>query len=260
LLIRLLSQTPYLAGIGLDLLGFLASIAALRTLPLFFVEATIASSIGVTVLLAVVVLDVRLQRREILALAGLGIGLLLLAVSAKAETAHPLARAGQWALLAGVAAVFLLGIVSARSTSRKAAPSLAIGAGLGFAGLGIAARALVVPHPVWRLLEEPLVWAVVGYGVAGMLLFATALQRGSVTTATALTFAMETVIPSVVGLGFLGDSPRSGYAVVAAAGFVLTLAGAIALARYGGTVGVASPSGDGAAARPTADGVQRSPR
>lgn len=257
LLFRLLKQAPYLAGIGLDLLGFLASIAALRTLPLFFVEAAVASSVGVTVLLAVVVLGLRLQRREIVALVALGVGLVLLAISAKAEDAHPLPRAGEWALLAGVAGVFAFGIVSARSTHRRSGVSLAIGAGLGFAGLGIAARALVVPRPLWRVVEEPLVWAVVGYGVAGMLLFATALQRGSVTTATALTFAVETVIPAVVGLAFLGDSPRSGFAGVAAGGFALTLAGATALARYGGTVGTALPSDAAEQPQLSAADVQR---
>ena len=43
LLVRLLRQAPYVAGVALDLLGFLASVAALHRLPLFFVAAAVAS-------------------------------------------------------------------------------------------------------------------------------------------------------------------------------------------------------------------------
>ena len=48
LLGRLLTQGPYLAGLGLDGVGFAASLLALRSLPLFLVESAVASSIGVT--------------------------------------------------------------------------------------------------------------------------------------------------------------------------------------------------------------------
>jgi len=68
--------------------------------------------------------------------------------------------------------------------------------------------------------------------VLGILLFTTALQRGSVTSATALTFAVETVVPAGIGLGFLGDTTRPGYALVASVGFLLTIAGTLALATH----------------------------
>src|SRR4051794_15135496 len=86
-LASLLRQTPYVGGLILDLLGFFASVVALHRLPLFFVQAAVASSIGVTVLLAVVVLKQHLQRREAVALCGLGAGLLLLAMAARPDPA-----------------------------------------------------------------------------------------------------------------------------------------------------------------------------
>ena len=49
---------------------------------------------------------------------------------------------------------------------------------------------------------------------------------------TALTFAVDTVIPAGIGLGFLGDSTRPGYAPIAALGFVLTITGTLALATH----------------------------
>jgi drug/metabolite transporter (DMT)-like permease len=232
LLVRLARQLPYLIGITLDLLGFLASVIALRTLPLFFVQAVVSSSVGVTALLAVAVLHHHLVRSEMIALAALGVGLLLLAVSAQAESASPVSTAGGWLLLSGVVVVICLGAIAARSHGPATAPTLAVAAGLAFAGVGIAARALAIPQPLWRLVYEPLGWAVVAYGALGMLLFAAALQRGPVTTASAITFAVETVVPAVVGVVMLGDRPRPDFGVLAIIGFATAVVGTVALARH----------------------------
>ena len=70
------------------------------------------------------------------------------------------------------------------------------------------------------------------YGALGMLLFAAALQRGPVTTASAVTFAVETVVPAVVGVMMLGDRPRAGFAPLAVIGFVTAIVGTVALARH----------------------------
>jgi drug/metabolite transporter (DMT)-like permease len=232
LLVQLGSQLPYVAGLGLDLVGFVASLAALRRLPLFFVQSAIAGSVGVTAVVAVVALGTRLRRRETAALAGLGLGLVLLAVTAQPEAAAPLPGEARWGLLGGVALLVGYGVVLARVAGTAGAHGLAVGAGLGFAAVGIAARTIAVPDPPWGLVGEPLTWAIAGYGFLAILLFGSALQRGSVTTASALTFAVETVVPAAVGITLLGDRPRPGSAPLAVAGFVLTLAGAVLLARF----------------------------
>jgi len=61
--------------------------------------------------------------------------------------------------------------------------------------------------------------------------YAAALQRGRVTMVAAITFGVETVVPALIGLALLGDRARPGFAPVAAAGFVVTVAAALALAR-----------------------------
>ncbi len=48
---QLLAQRRYVLGLALDLLGFLATAVALRSLPLFLVQSALAGSIGVTALL-----------------------------------------------------------------------------------------------------------------------------------------------------------------------------------------------------------------
>jgi drug/metabolite transporter (DMT)-like permease len=229
---RLRAGRLYALGLLLDGVGFVASIVALRTLPLFVVESAIASSVAVTAALAVVFLRVRLTWREVVALVAVGIGLVALAVSARAGTAAPLSGPAPWVVLGSVVPVAGLGVVGLRLGGSAGAASLAATAGLGFGGVGIAARVVEIPPALWRLVLDPLSWALVAFSVIAIAAYAVALQRGSVTTVAAMTFAVETVVPAAIGLVWLGDRVRPGAGPVALLGFVLTLGGSIALARH----------------------------
>jgi drug/metabolite transporter (DMT)-like permease len=222
----------YGLGLVLDGLGFLASLVALRTLPLFVVESAIAASVAVTAVLAVLFLGVRLSGREIVALVAVGVGLVALAVSARAETAAPLSDPAAWLLLGSVVPVVGVGAVALRLGGSAGAASLAATAGLGFGGVGIAARVIVIPPALWRLVLDPVSWALVAFSLVAMSAYGVALQRGAVTTVAAVTFTVETVVPAAIGLVWLGDRVRPGAAPVALLGFVLTLAGSIVLARH----------------------------
>src|SRR5258708_25254022 len=173
---RLARQLPYVAGLGLDAIGFVAGVVALRTLPLFVVQAAIAGSIRVTALTAVVVFGFRLRTADILAIAVLIAGLGLLGAAARGEHAAHLSHLGGWLLLLGVLAVATGGIVAARPRDPHGGIGLAACPGFGFSGTAIAARALNVPTPVWRLAFEPVAVALVLYGACGMLLFASPFQ------------------------------------------------------------------------------------
>lgn len=221
----------YAIGLAMDGLGFLASFLALRTLPLFVVESTIASSVAVTAVLAVLVLHVRFGRGQVVALCGIGAGLALLALSATEGSARRLSTSGGWVLLA-FAALSALVLAAGLARTRWSAVVLACASGLGFAGVGIGTRVLVFPRTWWHLIGSPVGWAIVAYGVVAVVAYALALERGAVTTTAALTFAIETIIPSAIGLALLDDRARQGFAPLAGVGFVAALAGCIALARY----------------------------
>jgi drug/metabolite transporter (DMT)-like permease len=231
LMVRLAGSVPYVCGLGLDLGAFVASLVALRTMPLFLVQSAVASSVGVTAAIAAAV-GARLRGREIASLVVLGAGLLLLATSAQPEQGTPLTLGVRWGLLACVVVLGAAGTLAARVNARSSAPVLGVLAGLAFTVVAVTARSLTVPSPAWHVLADPGLWAILAHGVLGMLLFTTALQRGSVTSATAVTFAVETIVPAGVGLAFLGDTTRPGYALVAAVGFLLTIAGTLALATH----------------------------
>ncbi|MEY2472217.1 MAG: hypothetical protein QOK28_1546 [Actinomycetota bacterium] len=229
---RLVSQWRYVAGLGLDVLGFAASVAALRTLPLFVVQAAIASSVGVTALAAARYLGARMTTRERRALVGLFLGLVLLGIAGRPEHGTRLAEPGPVILLVVAAVVAAGAFVLGRSTQARSAAVLAAGAGLSFGAVGIGARGFVVPHDLAHAFTDPLLYAIAAHGLIATMLFAAALQRGDVTTVAAVTFAVETVVPAIVGLVWLGDRARAGLAPVAFVGFVLTVAASIALARF----------------------------
>lgn len=233
---RLSRQLPYLAGLGLDAIGFAASLVALRTLPLFVVQAAIAGSVGVTALSSVFAFGFRLRASDTFAIAVLVLGLGLLGASARGQDAAHLSQLGGWLLLIGVVVVAAGGIVAARLTDPFGGIALAACAGLGFSGTAIAERALHVPAVWWHLAYEPITIALVLYGVGAMLMFASALQRGAITATTAMLFAVETIVPSIVGLAVLGDRTRPHFEIVAALGFALTVGASLALARYTETV------------------------
>jgi len=241
LLLRMARSLPYLAGLALDGVGFVASLLALRVLPLFLVQSAVAASIGVTALGARIWLGARLSRREQVDLVVLAGGLLLLALSAQAEGASPLSRAGQWLVLALALLVAVLAAAIARAPGGPAATALAAAAGLGFAGVGVASRAIDLGPPWWPVLGEPLLWALAVAGLVAMTCLAAALQRGRVTVVAGVTLAVETVLPAVVGFLWLGDRTRPGFLPVAVLGLLLTLVGGIGLARHAEPEIVAAP-------------------
>ncbi len=232
---RLWAGRLYAVGLALDAGGFLASVVALRSLPLFVVESAIASSVAVTAVLSALVLRVRLSGRETLALVGAGAGLVALAASASEGPAVRPSAAGVLVLGAAVpvGALLVLGWRLPRR-SRLGVTLLSAASGLGFGGVGVAARVLEVPHPWWHGVADPLVIALVVHSVLAMSAYGVALERGRVTTVAAVTFAVETVVPASIGLAWLGDAVRPGawWAALAVLGFAGALGGSIALAAY----------------------------
>lgn len=239
ILVRLVVRWQYLCGIGLDLVGFGAAVVALRALPLFVVQAATAGSVGVTALGAHYLLGDRLQRRDRVALALLVVGLVLLGGTGQSEHAKPLVEPGPALLLAAAPLIALGAAFMIRSTAAWSAVGLAVGAGASFGAVGLAARAFETPHHLSAVATSPLTYAIVLHGAAGVTLFAAALQRGDVTVVAAVTFAVETVGPAAIGLAVLGDHARPGLLPVAVAGFGLTLASSIALARHASPTPVA---------------------
>ena len=108
---------------------------------------------------------------------------------------------------------------------------LGLAAGFGFGVVEVAVR--LIDSVSVSELANPATYALLLGGGAAFLALTSALQRGSVTVATAAMVIGETVGPAVVGVVWLGDRTREGLAWLAVLGFVVSVAGALALARFG---------------------------
>ncbi|WP_411120784.1 hypothetical protein [Streptomyces sp. x-19] len=256
LLLRVLTQWRYLLGLALDGLGFLLELVALRTLPIYTVGAALAATLAVTAVVAAPVLGTRLKRAEWSAVAVVCGGLALLALSSGTEghrTGSPALRIG---VLAFALALLAGGALAGRLPERARAAALGLGSGFGFGVVEVAVRLIDGFGPA-DLLTNPATYALLVGGGAAFLLLTAALQRGSVTTATAGMVIGETLGPALVGVAWLGDRTRDGLAPLTVAGFALAVAGALALARFGEAPATGPADAAAAAAEPAPAVVER---
>jgi drug/metabolite transporter (DMT)-like permease len=231
LLVRVLRQWRFVAGVGLDILGAVSQLIALRVLPLFVVQAALAASLAVTALLARL-LGTALGRREWAAVGAVCLGLALVATSANAQGSAPVSTGFRIGLLVAVAVLAGLGALVARLPAGKRAPALVLIAGLGFGVTAMSGRVITGFAPR-QLLTDPATYAIISAGLLAMLFLASALQQGQVTTTTALMILGETLIPALIGVLVLGDQTRPGFTAVAVTGFLIAILAALSLARFG---------------------------
>ncbi|MYX97167.1 hypothetical protein GT045_20675 [Streptomyces sp. SID486] len=232
LLLRALRQWRYLAGLALDGLGFLLQIAALRSVPIYAVGAALAASLAVTAVVAARLLGVRLSGLEWGAVGVVCAGLAMLGLASGAEGERSGPAWLSWAMVAVAVGVLLLGGIGGRLSGRSRALLLGLGAGFGFGVVEVSVRLIGSLRPA-DLLANPATYALLIGGGAAFLLLTSALQRGSVTTATAGIVIGETLGPAAVGVIWLGDRTREGLTWLAALGFAVAVAGALLLARFG---------------------------
>lgn len=228
--------TPaFIAGMFLDLVGFAGSLISARLIPLFLSQTIMSANLAVTALLGIVVLGVRLQRRDWIAICAV-----LLSLCVLAATAGPLGRdtappAFHWGVLIVSIAVLLTGICLIRILGSGAAIPAGLLAGVLYGGMAVAVRVVsgVDPFSLKVLLADPAAYAVAIAGVGGFYLFTVALQIGSVNGAAAALVVGETVVPGVIGVVLLGDSARPGMGWLVTVAFLAAVVSAVAVAVFG---------------------------
>ncbi|RPE41328.1 hypothetical protein EDD90_4413 [Streptomyces sp. Ag109_O5-1] len=232
LLLRAVRQWRYVVGLGLDGLGFVFQILALRSIPIYAVSAALASSLAVTAVVAARLLRVRLSGAEWTAVGVVCAGLAMLGLASGPEGDHAGSMTLKWVMLGIAVGVLLLGLAGGRLSGRWRALVLGLGAGFGFGVVEVSVRLIDTLRPA-GLLANPATYALLIGGGAAFMLLTSALQRGSVTTATAGMVIGETIGPAAVGVVWLGDRTREGLTWLAVLGFTVAVAGALALARFG---------------------------
>ncbi|MFI8880091.1 hypothetical protein [Streptomyces sp. NPDC055243] len=232
LLLRAVKQWRYVVGLALDGLGFLLQIVALRSIPIYAVGAALAASLAVTAVVASRLLRVRLSGVEWAAVGVVCAGLAMLGLASGDEGEGAGSTTLRYVMLGVAVGVLVLGALAGRLPGRGRALALGLGAGFGFGVVEVAVRLIDDVSP-GALVRNPACYALLVGGGAAFLLLTSALQRGSVTTATAGMVIGETIGPAVVGVVWLGDRTRDGLEWLAVLGFVVAVVGALALARFG---------------------------
>ncbi len=231
LLLALLRSGPYLAGLGLDAVSFVLTLLALRTTPLFVVQAIVAAAIALIAASSIPLHDRRLTPAEWTAVAAVCLGVSLLVVAESPREATSLSPVGLWSLLAAPVAVAVIAALAVRSGTGAAFPGLL--AGLMFGDSAVAARVVTrATEFPGGVLRSPVPFALLLAGIMGTLLYASALQRGSVTAASAMSIVGQTLGPAITGWFLLGDSIRTGLLWAALTGFILTVGAALTLAHH----------------------------
>jgi drug/metabolite transporter (DMT)-like permease len=225
--LAVLRQRLYLLGLTCDGIAWLASLLALQRLPLFAVQALLAGSLGVTVLLARVFLGVALRTRDWLAIAGVALALVVIAAAAGVQSAQP---PPAWFTPTMVASLAVL-VVAILVLYRTGRPLLmAVVAALAFSGAALCARATPVAIGWPHLVTEPLAWGVVGFGVVGAVGLSRALEGAAVGLVAAVLWVVEVLVPGAVGVLALRDGVRPGWQIAAIIAVVVAVAGCAVLA------------------------------
>src|SRR5437763_4264751 len=234
LVVRMLHQWPFIASLGLDLIGFFAQLVALRQLPLFAAQAIIAGNLAVTAVFAAWLMHLELAWREWLAVGGVILGVGMLGSSAGAHAVTGVSPQFKLALILAVAGIAAAGIAASRLPRPARTPVLGGIAGLGYGVLAVAARVLpgFSPH---QLIRDPAAYALAAAGIVSFILYVIALEGGSVIVGTGAVVLAETTPPAVVGVMYLGDHTRPGLGGIALIRFSLAVVCAVALARFGET-------------------------
>jgi drug/metabolite transporter (DMT)-like permease len=229
LLLSVLRSGAYVVGLIMLTASFVVTLVALHSTPLFVVQAINGASLAFIAALSWVLFRAKLTASEWIAIGTVFAGIVLLVVAQRPSKADSLPLIGQWALLGAAVLLGVIAFTATRLLSGSALPALL--AGLAFGDAAVGSR-VIADQSLAALVVSPATYAVALAGLLGALLYATALQRGSVTAVFAASTVGQTLGPAATGWLLLGDSVHAGLLPAAAVGFGLTIAGAIFLARH----------------------------
>jgi drug/metabolite transporter (DMT)-like permease len=228
--------TPaFIAGMALDVIGFLGSIVSARLIPLFLSQTIISANLVVTAVLGVAVLGVRLRGRDWAAIGTVVVSLCVLGLTAGHRGASAAPPGVHWALLSASLVILAGGIGLIRLLGTRAAVAAGLIAGVLYGAMAVAVRVVdgVDPLRLHILLADPASWTIAIAGLGGFYLFTVALQLGSVNGAAAALVVGETVVPGIAGVVLLGDTAKHGFGWLVAVAFLGAVAGAVAVAIMG---------------------------
>lgn len=228
-LLSTIKQWTYSIGLTLDLAGWILFLFAVRSLPLFLVQSFIALSIVVSALIDRYWLKHTISYGEKIAIVLVVIGVVLLSLAAKQGAASETSSLFKFALIISPAVVAVIAaiLVKLRKTWINTT-SIAVLAGLAFGATSIITRIIIFTQIDKQLTEFLLVVSLLINGALALILLSIALQREKVNRVNSIVLGSEVIVPSIVGLVFLGDGVRDGLWLLLVIGLIMVFIGTLA--------------------------------
>jgi len=228
LLLLLARQPLWLLGIAAQIGGFAAHAVALRSGPLATVQMLVAAELVVAVVIVRIWSGRPLSRASWAAALTVVAAIAIFLALTSSGHAHGAGRPDH-----GVAAVLGTAVTGAgalaaaaaglRAAGRRRAVLLAVAAGLADACSAVVTMAFthVASHGPAAILTSWTVYALVVCGAGNVLLTQTAYQTGRPMVTLPIIAAVTPVASVAIGIGLLGEAPRTGVAGGVAAGFAV---------------------------------------
>jgi drug/metabolite transporter (DMT)-like permease len=231
LLRRLIRRPRWLLGAALGLTAFPLQTIALLWAPLTAVQPADAAGLLVLLVLGARMLGERVGRREMLAVAGIVTGIVLLTIAAprrhvtQADAPDVLLPM----LLVGIVAVAPLAF---RRLIGPDSMAVVIGAGFAFALGAFCAKVMAdaIDRHAWGAVVLVLAVAAAA-SLVGTLTEQSALQRRQATQVAPIIFAVELLVPVALAVLVVGEDWGGASAIGIVAGLVLVVGGASTLGR-----------------------------
>jgi drug/metabolite transporter (DMT)-like permease len=224
----LLSSRRWLAGFGIEAIGWLLYVAALALAPLSLVQAASAGGIGILALLVSRVTGIPLLPRERFGVIVAVVGLALLGVSIAGGHGEgsdgSYEAVGAWlgvsVVAAGLAVVFGVRLIGH-------GPAFGLATGIMFAAGDVATKTTVAGGPHFAFVA-----ALLACYAAGTLLLQRGFQRGSALTTAGIATLFTNALPIVAGMTIFDEPLPDGWlGGVRIAAFAMVIVGAVAIAR-----------------------------
>jgi drug/metabolite transporter (DMT)-like permease len=237
LVLALVRRPAWLAGIAVNGVGFALRFLALRDGSLVVVQAIVLTGVVFAVPVDAVMAKRRVPRTDAVLAGATVAGLVLFLSAARPDAGRTAASGAGWTALIAVTAVAVVALVrlaGARSGATRTL-SLSLAGGL-LVAFGVALckqLAALVPHHLTRLASDWQAYALVAVAAAGVVLVQRAYSIGPLSLALPMIVVVEPVVSVVVGVLLFHEHLRHAGAdpALAAAGLVVLLGGAAALAR-----------------------------
>src|SRR3954468_7274869 len=231
LIARLLKRPRWLLGAALGALAFPLQTVANLWAPLTAVQPADAAGLLVLLFLGARILHERVGTREIVAVACIVVGIVILTLAApKREVTH----VDGADVLVPMALVARVAIVPLVFRKQIGADSIAVvlGAGFAFALSAFCAKVLADSLDRHAWFAAVVFVAVAGAGAfAGTLTEQTALQRRQATQVAPIIFAVELLVPVALAVLVVGEDWESKSLVAIVAALALVVGGAFTLGR-----------------------------